>query len=99
MFGLSSKQIGRRVQASAQAAGLGEGFTGHSGMAQDLVKSGVELLALMTAGRWKSAKMPDRYTERQAADRGAVARYYQDDRGVEGVNVTGSCKQCGFESS
>ena len=81
VFGLSSRQIGRRVQAAAKAAGLGDGFTGHSGrlgMAQDLVKSGVELPALMTAGRWKSAKMPARYTERQAADRGAVARYHQE---------------------
>ena len=80
VFGLSSRQVGRRVQAAAKAAGLGEGFTARSGrvgMAQDLVKSGVELPALMTAGRWRSAKMPARYTERQAADRGAVARYYQ----------------------
>ena len=30
-FGLSAKQIGRRVDAAAKAAGLGEGFTGHSG--------------------------------------------------------------------
>ena len=44
------------------------------GMAQDLVKSGVELPALMTA-------MPSHYTERQAADRGAVARYYQESDG------------------
>ena len=50
------------------------------GMAQDLAASGVEL---MTAGRWKSSRMPARYTERQAAGRGAVARYYQDDRGFE----------------
>ena len=50
-------------------------------MAQDLVKSGVELPALMTAGRWKSSKMPARNTEPQAADRGSVPRYYQDDRG------------------
>ena len=58
------------VQAVAKAAGLGEGFTGHSGrvgMAHDLVKNGVELLVLMTAGRWKSSKMPARYTERQTA--------------------------------
>ena len=44
VFGLSPRQIGRRVQAAAVAAGLGEGFTGHSGrvgMAQDLAKSGV----------------------------------------------------------
>ena len=47
-------------------------------MAQDLAKSGAELPALMTAGRWKSSTMPARFTERQAADRGAVARYYQE---------------------
>ena len=46
-------------------------------MAQDLAKSGVKLPALMTAGRWKNSKTPVRYTERQAAGRGAVARYYQ----------------------
>ena len=81
VFGMTARHIGNRVRAAAEAAGLGEGFTGHSGrvgMAQDLVKSGVELPALMTAGRWKSSKMPARYTERQAADRGAVARYYGD---------------------
>ena len=81
IFGMTARHIGNRVRAAAKAAGLGEGYTGHSGrvgMAQDLVKSGVELPALMTAGRWKSSKMPARYTERQAADRGAVARYYGD---------------------
>ena len=80
VFGLSASQIGRRVKAAAMAAGLGDGFTGHSGrvgMAQDLAATGVDLPALMTAGRWKSSRMPARYTERQAAGRGAVARYYQ----------------------
>ena len=47
-------------------------------MAQDLVASGVELPVLMTAGRWKISKMPARYTERQAADRAAAPRYYQE---------------------
>ena len=50
---------------------LGDGFTGHSGrvgMAQDLVKNGVELLALMTAGRWKSAKMPPPLTSVHPTD-------------------------------
>ena len=51
-------------------------------MAQDLAASGVELLELMTAGQWKSSRMPARYTERQAAGRGAVARYYQGRGGV-----------------
>ena len=80
VFGFSASQIGRRVNAAAKAAGLGDGFTGHSGrvgMAQDLAAAGVELPALMNAGRWKSPKMPARYTEGQVAGRGAVARYYQ----------------------
>ena len=82
VFGLSASQIGRRVKAAAKAASLvgWESFSGHSGrvgMAQDLAASGVELPELMTAGRWKSSRMPARYTERQSAGRGAVARYYQ----------------------
>ena len=84
VLGLSASQIGRRVNAAAKAAALGDGFTGHSGrggMAQDLTAAGVELPALMTAGRWQSSKMPARYTERQAADRGAVARSYQETQG------------------
>ena len=43
VFGLSARQIGRRVQAAAKATGLGDGYTGHSGrsgIAQDLVKNG-----------------------------------------------------------
>ena len=31
VFGLSASQIGRRVKAACQAAGLGDGFSGHSG--------------------------------------------------------------------
>ena len=61
IFEMTTRHIGNRIRAAAEAAGLGEGFTGHSGrvgMAQDLVKSGVELPALMTAGRWKSSRMP-----------------------------------------
>ena len=84
VFGLSPQQIGRRVNAAAKAAGLGEGFTGHSGrvgMAPGPGQHRPELPALMTAGRWKNSKMPARYTERQAADRGAVARYYQEGGG------------------
>ena len=82
VFGMTTRHIGNRVRAAAKAAGLGEGYTGHSGrvgMAQDLANTGTELPALMTAGRWKNSKMPARYTERQAAGRGAVAKYYQED--------------------
>ena len=61
VFGMTARHIGNRVKAAAESAGLGDGFTGHSGrvgMAQDLVKSGVELPALMTAGRWKLSRAP-----------------------------------------
>ena len=79
VFGLSASQIYRRA---TKMAGLGEGFSAHSprvGMAQDLSAAGVELPELMTAGRWDSPTMPARYTEAQAAGRGAVARYYRGD--------------------
>ena len=81
IFGLSVRQLQRRIQAMARVAGLGEGFSGHSGrvgMAQDLTAGGAELPALMVAGRWQSPRMPARYTEKQALGRGAVARYYQE---------------------
>ncbi len=79
LFGLSDEQIARRVSSAAAAAGLGEGFTGHSarvGMAQDLARTGTELPALMTAGRWQSPTMPARYTRAEQAGRGAIARFY-----------------------
>ena len=79
IFGLSARQMRRRIKAAAESAGLGEGFSGHSarvGMAQDLVRAGTELTALMNAGRWKSHQMPAHYTRNEEAGRGAVARYY-----------------------
>ena len=79
VFGLGPRQLARRIDAAARAAGLGAGFTGHSarvGMAQDLVAWGAELPALMVAGRWRSSRMPARYSERQLAARGLVSRYY-----------------------
>ena len=89
VFGLHPDTIRRRLQQAAQAAGLPgwREITGHSGrvgMAQDLSAAGFGLPELMTAGRWKSPKMPARYTERQEAGRGAVARYYQRSRGGRG---------------
>ena len=81
-FGLSAGQISRRIKTATMMAGLGEGFSSHSarvGMAQDLSAAGAELPELMTAGRRDSPTMPARYTEAQAAGRGAVARYYRGD--------------------
>ena len=82
VFNLSADRIGRRIKAATRMAGLGDGFSGHSprvGMAQDLSAAGAELPELMTAGRWNSPAMPAKYTEAQAAGRGAVARYHRGD--------------------
>ncbi len=51
--------------------------SGHScrvGTAQDLVALGVDLPAVMQAGRWKTAAMPARYAEKLLPGRGAVAK-------------------------
>ena len=79
VFELSPNQISLRIKKAALAAGLGDGFSGHSprvGMAQDLARIGVELPSLMTAGRWRSPTMPAHYTRNETADRGAVAQFY-----------------------
>lgn len=83
VFGLrSGRSISNRIAAMARAAGLGEGFSGHSpriGMAQDLTVAGVGLPALMVAGRWKSERMPAYYARAVSAGLGAVARYYAEE--------------------
>ena len=67
---------------------------GRVGMAQDLAASGVELPELMTADRWKNPLMPARYTERRWPDGESWPGIVPWRRGV---NVTGSCRQHGFE--
>ena len=59
-------------------------------MAQDLVKSGVELPAPDDRGPVEIFQDAGPLHRAPGADRGAVARYYQTTGGVEGVNVTGS---------
>ena len=79
VFALAAGQISRRIVAAARAAGLGEGFSGHSlriGMAQDLAAAGTTLSELMQAGRWTSSSMPALSTRSQSAGRGAVAKYH-----------------------
>lgn len=81
VFGMATgRTVSNRIAAMARAAGLGDGFSGHSprvGMAQDLTASGASLQALQVAGRWKSVRMPARYSARERAARGAVAKYYR----------------------
>ena len=61
VFGLSRSQISRRVDAMARGAGLGEGYSGHSGrvgLAIRMTRRGAPLQAVQTHGRWKSPSMP-----------------------------------------
>lgn len=80
VFPMTPQNMRLRIKAMCQAAGLQGRYTGHSprvGMAQDLAADRAELPELMDAGRWKSPQMPARYTRRQQAGRGAVAKYYR----------------------
>jgi len=78
---LGEGEVSRIFKRLALAAQLDDmRISGHSvriGMAQDLVASGAALPSVMQAGRWKSARMPARYSEKQAAKKNAVAQYYR----------------------
>ena len=57
---LDASQVPRIYKAMAKAAGLGgdvvEGLSGHStrvGAVQDMIASGIELPAILQAGRWE----------------------------------------------
>ena len=81
LFGLGARQIPRRVEAAAIAAGLGPGYSGHSGrvgLAAELSRAGASTHEIAAAGGWKSAGMVIRYTRRETAKRGAVAKYLED---------------------
>ena len=80
VFGLSGRQIARRVAAAARAAELGAGYSGHSGrvgLAAELSRAGASTHEIAAAGGWKSAGMVIRYTRRETARRGAVAKYLE----------------------
>ena len=70
VFGLCDRTIARRIAAAAKAAGLGDGFSGHSGrvgMAQRMTSNRAPAAAVMRQGRWSSVRMVARYTRHQAA--------------------------------
>ena len=79
--GLHPSQVPRIFKAMARHAGLppnvAEDFSGHSarvGATQDMVAAGIELPAILQAGRWKTAAMVNRYGERLLAHRNGTAR-------------------------
>ena len=74
VFGLSASQIHRRLKAAAQAAGLGDGFSGHSGrvgMATRMTRLGAPMPVVMRQGRWVSSRMPARYVRNEERQRRA----------------------------
>ena len=87
--GFPPGQVPRIFKAMARKAGLPEtvveGLSGHSarvGAAQDMIAAGIELPAILQAGRWKSTAMVNRYGERLLARRSGAARLARlQDRG------------------
>ena len=78
VFGLNAQGVSRRIKAAAQAAGLGDGFSGHSprvGMAVDLATFGSGLPELQHAGGWTTMEQVMRYIRPITAAQGVVARY------------------------
>ena len=78
---LDPSQVPRIFKAMAREAGLPatvvQGLSGHSarvGAAQDMIAAGIELPAILQAGRWKSTAMVNRYGERLLARRSGAAQ-------------------------
>ena len=70
VFGLTSEALACRIRASARAAGLGDGFSGHSGrigMARRMVAAGAPNPAVQNQGRWRHGDIVARYTRGEAA--------------------------------
>ena len=78
---LHPSQIPRIFKAMARAAGLPaevvDALSGHSarvGAAQDMIAAGIELPAILQAGRWKTMAMVSRYGERLLPGRSGAAQ-------------------------
>ena len=78
---LDPSQVPRIFKAMARRAGLPaelvDGLSGHStrvGAAQDMIAAGIELPAILQAGRWKSPAMVNRYGERLLARKSGAAQ-------------------------
>ena len=68
------KEMARRADLPDE---LVDGLSGHStrvGAAQDMIAAGIELPAILQAGRWKSPAMVNRYGERLLAHKSGAAQ-------------------------
>lgn len=74
---LAVREASRIFERVARRAGLDKALSGHSsrvGGAQDMTRAGMDLPAIMQAGRWKSPAMPARYAEKEIASRAGKGR-------------------------
>lgn len=78
---LHPSQVPRIFKAMARTAGLPndivQGLSGHSarvGAAQDMIAAGIEMPAILQAGRWQTAAMVSRYGERLMPSRSGAAQ-------------------------
>ncbi len=78
---LDPSQIPRILKSMARAADLApevsESLSGHSariGAAQDMIASGIDMAAILHAGRWRSPAMLNRYGERLLARHSGAAQ-------------------------
>ena len=78
---LHPSQIPRIFKRMARRAGLPDnmvaGLSGHSarvGATQDMIASGIELPAILQAGRWRTTAMVNRYGDRLLARRSGAAQ-------------------------
>ncbi len=78
---LGAHDVGRIFKRLASLAGIDPtDISGHSarvGSAQDLTALGATLPEIQQRGRWKSAAMPARYSEKQSVRRGRLAAHFE----------------------
>ena len=70
VFALTGEVIANRIRASAKAAGLEDGYNGHSGrigMARRMVAAGAPNATVQHQGRWRHGDMVARYTRGETA--------------------------------
>lgn len=67
---VSDRTISRPIDQAARGAGLGGGYSGHSGrvgMAMRMTRAGAPIATVMRQGRWSTERMVARYTRNESA--------------------------------
>ena len=70
MLGLAGEALAKRVRDAAKAAGLGDGFSRHSGrigMARRMIAAGAPTAVVLRQDRWRHGDMAARYIRGEAA--------------------------------